>query len=59
MGISLWSANAGVSGLFAAITGVYEEKAPSNIMPLPISATKTERPFKWMPGDPGLGWLSR
>jgi membrane protein len=26
MGISLWSANAGVSGLFAAITAVYEEK---------------------------------
>jgi membrane protein len=26
MGISLWSANAGVSGLFAATTAVYEEK---------------------------------
>jgi uncharacterized BrkB/YihY/UPF0761 family membrane protein len=26
MGVSLWSANAGVSGLFAAITAVYEEK---------------------------------
>ena len=32
MGISLWSANAGVSGLFAAITAVYEEKEKRSIV---------------------------